>query len=238
MDYLAFNLTGGPFHKTAVRRAFAAVWSPALVRQTMGDAAFPARGFLPSAFDLRVASWQPMKSPAQYFAQARVGRAARFPRVVLIMPHDPYLHALGEALVARWRRDLGVTVVTRRLNAKDYGAILDSRSYGIALVRWGGDYPDIGDFLGTQLGSTPDNVTGWSGRRFRTDVSLADSYSPDDPRRAALFRDASRYAKGHMPLLPLDEPAVTALIRGTLRDVSLTPLGTIAGEWNRARFIG
>jgi hypothetical protein len=81
-------------------------------------------------------------------------------------------------------------------------------------------------------------VTGWSGRRFRADVALADSYSPDDPRRATLFRAASRYAKGHMPLLPLDEPAVTALIRGTLRGIYLTPLGTISGQWNRARYTG
>jgi ABC-type transport system substrate-binding protein len=235
MDYLAFNITGGAFAKTDVRRAFAAVWRPSLVKHTMGAAAFPAQGFLPSAFGLQIPSWKPKRTPKQYLAKVHVS-AKTFPRVVLIMPHDPYLHALGEALAARWHRELGVTVIVRRLNAKDYGAVLDARSYGIALVRWGGDYPDTEDFLGTQLGGTSANVTGWSGRRFRTDVSLADSYSPDDPRRAALFRAASRYAKGHLPILPLDEPAVTALIRGTLRHVSLTPLGTIAGEWSRARF--
>jgi peptide/nickel transport system substrate-binding protein/oligopeptide transport system substrate-binding protein len=237
MDYLAFNLTGGPFARTNVRRAFAAAWTPGLVKQTMGDAAFPAQGFLPSAFGLSVPPWKPKKSPAQYLAAAHVS-GSKFPPVVLIMPHDPYLHALGDVLISRWRRDLGVTVTARRLNAKDYGTVLDARSYGIALVRWGGDYPDTSDFLGTQLGGTSANVTGWSGRRFRADVALADSYSPDDPRRATLFRAASRYAKGHMPLLPLDEPAVTALIRGTLRGIYLTPLGTISGQWNRARYTG
>jgi ABC-type oligopeptide transport system substrate-binding subunit len=139
-------------------------------------------------------------------------------------------------MVARWHRDLGVTVILRRLNSKDYGAVLDTRSYGIAVVRWGGDYPDTEDFLGTQLGSTSDNVTGWSGKRFSHDVALADSYSPADPRRDQLFRQAAHYAKGHLPIVPLDEPAVTALIRDGLHGVSLTPLGTIAGQWDRARF--
>lgn len=235
MDYLAFNLTSGPFRKTDVRRAFAAAWSPSLVEQAMGTTAFAARGFLPSAFDLAAPLWTPKKSPSQYLHAAGV-TAAKFPRAVLIMPNDPYLHALGEALVARWRHDLGVTVTVRRLNAKDYGAVLDTRSYGIAVVRWGGDYPDTSDFLGTQLGSTSANVTGWSGKRFRADIALADSYNPNDPRRAKLFRAAVQYARGHLPILPLDEPAVTALIRGTLHGVSLTPLGTITGEWNRARF--
>lgn len=235
MDYLAFNVSRGPFVRTGVRRAFAAAWNPSLVKQTMGDAAFPAHGFLPSAFGLSIPSWTPKKTPKQYLASVHVS-ASHFPRVVLVMPHDSHLHALGEALAGRWRRDLGVTVTVRQLNAKDYGAVLDARSYGIALVRWGGDYPDTEDFLGTQLGNTSDNVTGWSGRRFRRDIALADSYSPGDPRRIALFRTASHYARGHLPILPLDEPAATALIRSSLRYVSLTPLGTIAGEWSRARF--
>jgi ABC-type transport system substrate-binding protein len=235
MDYLAFNLTSGPFRKTDVRRAFAAAWKPSLVTGAMGHTAFAAHGFLPAALDLTAPSWKPKTSPAQYLAKGHVS-AAKFPRVVLILPNDPYLHALGEALITRWRRDLGVTVTARRLNAKDYGAVLDTRAYGIALVRWGGDYPDTSDFLGTQLGSTSANVTGWSGKRFRAAVALADSYSPDDPRRATLFRAATRYARGHLPILPLDEPAVTALIRGSLHGVDLTPLGTITGEWSRARF--
>jgi hypothetical protein len=68
------------------------------------------------------------------------------------------------------------------------------------------------------------------------DIEIADSYHPADGRRTALFRDAALTAERKLPLLPLDEPAVTAVIRPGLRGVSVTPLGTITGDWARAGF--
>src|SRR5579884_3905891 len=117
MDYLAFNISRNPFQSLDVRRAFAAVWSPSLVKTTMGMTAFPAHSFLPSAFGLTVPTWAPKKTPAQLMAAAHVRGGEHFPQIVLLLPDDPNLHRLGTALAARWRKALGVTVFLRSLNS-------------------------------------------------------------------------------------------------------------------------
>jgi ABC-type oligopeptide transport system substrate-binding subunit len=236
LDYLAFNAARVPFRHLNARRALAAAVTAHLVRGAMNDTAFPVHSFLPSAFGISIPLWQPRRTPGAYLSRAGYPGGKHFPPVALVMPHDPHLYALGTALQRAWKRTLGITITPRSLNSKDYGAVLDAHAFDLALVRWGGDYPDPQDFLGTQIGSSPDNVTQWTGPRYSDDVTIADSYHPNDPRRVELFRHAARIAEKHLPLLPLDEPAVTAVIRPGLTGVSITGLGTLHGDWAHARF--
>jgi ABC-type oligopeptide transport system substrate-binding subunit len=114
--------------------------------------------------------------------------------------------------------------------------VLNARAFDLAIVRWGADYPDPQNFLATQLGSSTDNITGWVRTKYDKVVTLADSYRPTDPRRIALFRQAADLAALKLAILPLDEPAQSALISPDLANVELTPLGTITGVWTRAVF--
>lgn len=236
LDYLAFNATRTPFRHLNVRRAFAAAVSPALVARAMGHTAFASHSFLPSAFGIQVPPWQTKRTPATYLAKAHYPQGQSFPNVVLVMPRDAHLSALGHALQHRWTQQLGLMVQLRPLNSVNYGAVLDAHTFDLALVRWGADYPDPQDFLGTQLGSSSNNVTGWAGRVYDDDVLLADSYQPRDPRRPQLFRQAALLAERRLPLLPLDEPAETALIQPRLAGIDLTALGTIYGDWPHVRY--
>jgi oligopeptide transport system substrate-binding protein len=236
MDYLAFNTTRLPFHRYNARWAFAAAAQPAMIARVMGNAVFPARSFLPSAFHLAVPITRASRIPSIYLARAHYPLGQGFPPTSLIIPRDASLRALAQHLRKAWKQQLGVDVQIRSLNPKNYGTVLDARSFDLALVRWGGDYPDPQDFLGTQLGSSASNVTGWAGHVYDDDIVVADSYHPTDPRRDQLFRQAAGIAERHVPLLPLDEPAVTAVIRPGLSGVHLTGLGTIYGDWAHARF--
>lgn len=236
LDYLAFNAARPPFRHLNARRALAMASTPTLIRRAMGATAFPAQSYIPSAFGIPVRRWKGSGSAPAYLARAGYPRGKGFPSVALVIPRDPHLAALGNALSAAWSRELGIDIRVRALNSKDYGAVLDAHAFDIALVRWGGDYPDPQDFLGTQLGSSPDNVTRWTGRAYVDDVEIADSYHPNDPRRTALFRSAALLAQRKLPLVPLDEPAVTAVVRPGLQGVSVTPLGTIVGDWAHAGF--
>lgn len=236
LDYLAFNTAHLPFYRLNARRALAAAWRPGLASQTMGETAFPATSFLPSPFAVPVAQWKPASSPATYLVRARYPPARRFPPVTLVMPADGHLAALATTLAQRWRRSLGIKVTVQALNPSQYSAALDARDFDLALVRWGADYPDPQDFLGTQLGKSSDNVTGWTRRAYDRAIALAESYAPGDPRRIQLFEGAGRLAARKVPILPLDQPAQTAVIRPGLRDVALTPLGTIVGNWPHAGF--
>jgi ABC-type oligopeptide transport system substrate-binding subunit len=236
LDYLAYNTVRQPFLHIGVRRALATAWSPKLVTQAMGSTAFPSTGFLPSVFGIKTLRWQPSRSAAAYLARGHYPHGRGFPRIALIMPRDPYVFKLAQALTRSWSRTLGIQIVPRQLNLSTYTSLLNAHNFDLAIIRWGADYPDPQDFLYTQLGSSSDNVTGWSRRSYGNDVSLADSYSPLDPRRAALYRDAARIAALNMAILPLDEPAVTAVISPKLAGVDLTPLGTVCGDWPVAHF--
>ncbi len=108
----------------------------------------------------------------------------------------------------------------------------------MAIVRWGADYPDPQDFLGTQLGSSTDNVTGWHTSRFDRIVALADGYNPADPRRTKLLVKAANLAGRKIPIFPLDVPAQTAFLRPDLSGLRLTGLGTLNLDPARAAING
>jgi oligopeptide transport system substrate-binding protein len=234
LDYLAFNTQRLPFFRLNARRAFASVWSPSFVATAMGTTAFPAGGFLPSGFGLAVPRWTASADGKTYLRRARFPRPSSFPPVTLIMPRDPYVYALARRLQLVWKSRLGIDVGLAELNTSNYGTVLSNRGFDIAIIRWGADYPDPQDFLGTQLGPSPDNVTGWTRLEFDKSVLVADSYNPLDSRRVGLFRKAAKLAAQKLPLLPLDEPAFTGVIRPELKHVALTALGTVSGDWTRA----
>jgi peptide/nickel transport system substrate-binding protein/oligopeptide transport system substrate-binding protein len=227
LDYLALNTSRLPFKRLNARRAFAAAIRPDVASTTMGSSAFPSAGLVPSALAIPLARWAPSESESTYLARARYPHGHKFPPIVLVIPQDPHLHALARALKLSWFRRLNIDVRIQQLNATNYTQILNAHAFDLALVRWGGDFPDPQDFLGTQLGASPYNVTGWSKPTYNAAVQLADSYSPLDPRRRQLLRHAAFIATRSLPVIPLDEPAVTAIIRPDLHDFALTSLGTI-----------
>jgi oligopeptide transport system substrate-binding protein len=231
LDYLAFNTSRLPFHRLNARRAFSALWSPTMAASAMGNSAFPAHGIPPSAFGLPAERWQPARSPSSYLSAARFPHGRGLPPITMVLPRDPHLLALARDLRQVWKTRLGVTVTMRQLNASNYGKVLSAHAFDLALVAWGGDYPDPQDFLGTQLGSTADNITGWTRKAYDRSVALADTYNPRDPRRLSLLQQAAQLATRGLPILPLDEPSQTAIIRPDLIGIDLTPLGTIAGDW-------
>jgi oligopeptide transport system substrate-binding protein len=227
LDYLAFNTSRLPFKRLNARRAFAAAIQPGVASIAMGTSVFPSTSLVPSALAIPLATWGPSSSASTYLARAKYTHGHEFPPVVLVTPQDPHLHALARALKLSWFRTLHIDLRIQQLNATNYTQILNARAFDVALVRWGGDYPDPQDFLGTQLGASPYNVTGWSKPSYNAAVQLADSYSPLDPRRRQLLRRAAYVATRSLPVIPLDEPAVTAIIRPDLQGFALTSLGTI-----------
>ncbi|MGI8824252.1 MAG: ABC transporter substrate-binding protein [Chloroflexota bacterium] len=238
LDYLAFNTKRLPFLRLFARRAFAAVWSPRIARVTVGSAAFASTGVLPSAFGLTTPTRADNGSASAFLARGRYPGGKGFPSITLVLPRDPHVHQVARRLATAWQDVLGVTVNIRQLNPSTFDSVLNARDFDVAIVRWGGDYPDPQDFLATQLGEGSGNVTGWKGHAYGRDLSLADSYAPTDPRRLALYRQAVALIERKVPVVALDEPAVVALISPRLAGVQVTPLNTISGAWSAAGFKG
>jgi ABC-type oligopeptide transport system substrate-binding subunit len=235
LDYLAFNTARLPFHHLNARRAFASAIGPHVAVRSMGSSVFPSTSLVPSALNLPLDPWTAQASAAAYLKRAGYPGGRKFPDVVLVTTQDPQLAGLSRALKLAWMHTLGIDVRIQPLNASNYTQVLNQHAFDLALVRWGGDYPDPQDFLGTQLGSSTDNVTGWSKRSYNAAVALADSYSPLDPRRIQLLRQAASIATRSLPIVPLDQPAVTAIIRPGVSDLVLTSLGTLALRYPVAR---
>ncbi len=230
LDYLAFNTNRTPFRRINARRAFAAAWTPHLAAAVIGRAGFSADGLLPAGFGLSGLGWRPDISAGRYLAAAHYPHGNGFPALSLITPQTPYLIALAHDLARTWALTLQVDVLVRPLNSLNYSRVLNAHAFDLALVQWGADYPDAQDFLGTQLGSSPDNLTGWSKASYVHAVALADSYNPADPRRRQLEQQAATIATRAVAIVPLDEPALAALTRPGLAGIALTGLGTVAVE--------
>jgi oligopeptide transport system substrate-binding protein len=235
LDYLAFNTTRLPFFRRTARYAFASEWSPSLVKHDMGLAAFPDSGIPTAGLGIRTAAPY-FTRPGPSYLKTRYPNPKKFPHILLVVLRDARLEALAKDLARTWIATLHVRVKVQPLNPSSYGLVLNARAFDVAIVRWGGVYPDPQDFMSSQLGPGTGNVTGWSDAQFDGKVSLADSYSLSDPRRAALYGDAAAIAAHKLPLLPLDAPAIPALIRPDLRGVSVAGLGTLTGDWRRAGF--
>lgn len=235
LDYLAFNTTRLPFHHLNARRAFASLVSTRLDARAMGSTAFPARHCLASGFALSCPLWHGTKPASAYLRAAGYPDGRGFPPVSLVIPRDPQLKALALSLARRWSAALHITAHVQPLNLSNYAAVLNSRTFGLAIVRWGADYPDAQDFLGTQLGASGDNVTGWSSRRYERLIQQAQAAPPTDSQRTTLLRQAALLETAKVVLIPLDEPALTLITRPGLRGIALTPLGTLCGRWARVR---
>ncbi|MGH2443967.1 MAG: ABC transporter substrate-binding protein, partial [Chloroflexota bacterium] len=161
LDYLAFNTTRLPFLRLNARRAFAAASQSTVVNRNLRDTAVAVNGYLPSTFGIRTPSWQATHSPSTYLARARYPHGRGLTSIVLVAPADPRIAPLIEGIARRWRAVLNTQVVVRQLDPSIYDRVLSAHAFDVALVRWGADYADPQDFLGTQLGTSGGNVTGW-----------------------------------------------------------------------------
>jgi ABC-type oligopeptide transport system substrate-binding subunit len=232
LDYLAFNTSRFPFHHVNARAAFAAVAQGA---DPPAGATFRAAGLVPPAFGVADTPWSPSATPQQYLRLAHYDHKHPLPRVTFIAPRDSRVTTLAAALRDAWESKLHAQVTLRLLNTSNYETVLDAHAFDLALVEWGGDYPDPQDFLGTQLGASRFNVTGWSTKRYNRVIAKADALAPTDPSRSSLFRLAARLATRKLPILPLGEPVLEALIRPGPVGLHLTAIGTITANWARTR---
>ncbi|MGH2448043.1 MAG: ABC transporter substrate-binding protein [Chloroflexota bacterium] len=217
MDYVAFNTLRAPLSALSARRALSGI-DVSSVSSIMGRSAFP-RSTRGSAFAARNLS-------------SNVGLHLTF-----VIPRDPQIYALANALARAWTASLHAHIAVRKLNLSNYDTVLGAHAFDLALIRWAADYPDPADFLSTQLGSSPDNVTGWNPPAFDRLMHEATVASGAQSRRSALAA-ASRLVASQVPILPLDDPSISAALEPTLHGVHLTGLGTIQGTWAHAGFGG
>ena len=201
-NFLRFNVTRPPLAHVALRRAIdLAIDREALCRYVYRGAERPARSLVPPGLaGYELVEGPSAVDPARLLREA--GLDGPLPELELLHAADDDARAVAEAIAARLRDVLGLTV---RPTPQEFRVFIDSQKklrYQICLTNWIGDYPDASNFLDLFRTGSGGNRTGWSEPRY--DALLDRAASTTDPAaRIAAMREAEALLLAEGPIAPI-----------------------------------
>jgi oligopeptide transport system substrate-binding protein len=191
-NFLAFNVTRGPFSDRRVRQAFSlAIDRESLVRAALGELGTPAHafvrpgmaGFMPASrfkFDPSAAK--------RLMAEAGFPEGSGFPPVELTLNgNGGTVLSVAEVLQQMWMEHLGVRLQLRPLEFKVYLAMDRAKQFQVLLEGYGG-VPDPHDQLTFGVSDDPNNDSGASDPHYDRTFEASDREL--DPARRQVALDA------------------------------------------------
>ena len=125
------------------------------------------------------------------------------------------------------KANLGVEIEVRAADWSDYMAGLERREYQAFVLSWRADWPDASAFMEALFRSAgPQNSFAYSDAAVDADLDRA-ALELDPLRRAALYTQAEQHIIRSAVLVPLFHPVSYTLVRPTVRQLTLTPLGIL-----------
>ncbi|MDZ4753115.1 MAG: peptide ABC transporter substrate-binding protein [Phycisphaerae bacterium] len=214
------NSAPNPFHDPRVRRAFAlAVDRETIVERVTRLGERPANVIVPrdaingytspqglpfdrvlARAELESAGWKDRDGDGRVENE----QGALFPTVDLVYSlGSPRYRDLSFALREMWRATLGVQIVARGKETKDFRDDLKHGHFMIARGGWYGDYGDPTTFLDLSYSTDGNNDRGYVSATF--DRMLQDAARELDPaKRLAMLTDAERFLmEEELPILPI-----------------------------------
>ena len=163
-------------------------------------------------------------------ARARVLVAEAFPGgrppvVGIDYDADPGQEAVARAIQSSLAQ-VGISATLRPKSPRDYDAFAVSGAQELFRLGWFAAYPSP-DALLTPLFTTgsPDNLTGFSSPSV--DQLLRTARAEGDPgRRTQLYRDAERAVMDQLPVIPIAQFELHAVVSERVRNLRTTSLGT------------
>lgn len=236
--YLTPNEKKAPFNSVHVRRAFSLAINRAVLTNTFLNGAYaPAHTILPPGLpgyegNIKGETFNPNLAKAE-LAKAGYPNGKGLPRITLSFTGGD-AGQLGSAQVLQryWKAYLGVNVQLNQLEAGAYNNLLSARSYQIAYISWGADYPDPQNFLSLQLQSGTGNNNGsFSDHTFDRLTTRADALVGNNARRFALYHRAEGIALDQAAWIVLYHSKANVFISKRVHGLEINGGGLTAANW-------
>ncbi|MFW6150180.1 MAG: peptide ABC transporter substrate-binding protein [Chloroflexota bacterium] len=231
LHYIGFDAQQPPFDDVKVRQAFChAVDKEKIVELVFRDMVEGAEGILPvgmpghneelGGLEFDAARAQELLAASDY------GGASALPPVTLTTTgYGGSISGLVGAVIAEWRRNLGVEVGVRQLEPEAFLYNLKEERDQMFSLGWVADYPDPHNFLDTLFHSgRENNAFGYSNPEVDRLLDEA-AVEQDEDRRLELYQQVERTIVQDAVCLPLSFGRNYVLVKPYVQGYQLSPLG-------------
>ena len=145
------------------------------------------------------------------------------PKVRSYFPNPP---GTATDLQAQFK-DLGITIKIHTEENATYLTNSSKGKYSMFLLGWGGDYPDMTDWLDYHFGV---GGNGAFGKKFDDlDALLTAGVAEiDATKRLAIYKQANNLVRQHVPMIPLNHAASATAYQADVTGAQASPLGNDA----------
>jgi ABC-type oligopeptide transport system substrate-binding subunit len=234
-DLLFFDNKMSPFDQLAVRQAFAyATDKETLAHTIFKDAVTPATTIIPPDMP----GYQPAYSGLPYDRDKAKALllsvypdVTKVPAITFSYPNSQVSPDEAAALQQMWQKALFIQVKLNPVDLNTYNNETAKHQIQFGFMQWSADFPDPYDWLTLNLFSTAaNNIGNWDNATFDQTVTQAEKMS--GAARLALYNKAEQIAIEDVAWLPLDHPALAAIIPSWVHGVSLNGEGLFFGDWS------
>jgi oligopeptide transport system substrate-binding protein len=226
--FFRLNVEKAPFDNQNIRRAFSlALDRKALIDHVLQGGQEPALslvpGLSPSFFTDR------SEKEAMSFLQKELG-GNRLPKITILYASIQKNHQITQAIQQMYHDVLGVDVVLEACEPKVYYSRLRNKDYQMALGSWVADFDDPENFLEVfkyKNGST--NNTQWENASYASLLDL--SRDKKGEKRKEILMACEKVLIEEMPIVPLYHLQGLYLKNDALKNVIISPTGTLDFKW-------
>jgi peptide/nickel transport system substrate-binding protein len=228
--YLGFNVNDAPWDNEKVRQAIAMGLDRKRINDTFdppgsGVADYFAPCSVPGGcegdkwYDTNVEAAKQMLKDANFDFSKTYDFYFR-PKVRQYAPNPP---GIAQDIQAQFKT-LGIDL---KIHQEDNAAYLTNESkgqYSLFLLGWGGDYPDMTDWVDYHFGQ---GANDGFGKKFDDITSLLSKAAsePDATARLSEYKDVNNLIRQHVPMIPLTHAASAMAWKADVTGVKASPLG-------------
>jgi ABC-type transport system substrate-binding protein len=236
--YVGFDTSRPPFNNLKVRQAFSyAVDREGLIKNVIKRQGIAAYGFLMPGFPgsqndalKGIQKFDPALAK-RMLAEAGFPDGKDFPKLELWLRSERALgQAVGNAIAAMLKRNLGVEVEVSNRETKMFMDTLNAHRLPFYMVSYGMDFLDPANMLGIWLSG---GRHAWKSERFDTLVKTASSMVGNADRRMTMFHEAEKILVSDVGFIPIYFVTPGFMWKPYLKGTALTAdkIGVTAWHW-------